>query len=84
MCLLLSSTAITPSVRIEGPEERYIQEGSVLALTCLVTHQRRRAPAHLLWFRGTERLDYNSPRGGVSVQVTWLFSIYIFMTHKTL
>ncbi|XP_018012105.1 uncharacterized protein LOC108669310 [Hyalella azteca] len=61
-------TASPPTVRIEGPGERYIQEGSVLALTCLVTHRHRRAPAHLLWFRGTERLDYNSPRGGVSVQ----------------
>ena len=61
--------AVAPTVRIEGPQERFIQEGSVLALTCLVTHQRRRVPAHLLWFRGTQRLDYNSPRGGVSVQV---------------
>ena len=63
---------------IEGRETRFIQPGSVLELTCQVHHPRRRPPDHLLWFRGSERLDYNSPCGGVSVQVRKLsYKFYV-------
>ncbi|XP_027221245.1 uncharacterized protein [Penaeus vannamei] len=53
---------------IEGPSERHIQAGSVLSITCLVLHPLQQAPAHVLWFHGTENIDYDSPRGGVSIQ----------------
>ncbi|XP_042876091.1 uncharacterized protein LOC122255824 isoform X2 [Penaeus japonicus] len=26
------------------------------------------APAHVLWFHGPQNIDYDSPRGGVSIQ----------------
>ncbi|KAK7074524.1 hypothetical protein SK128_020121, partial [Halocaridina rubra] len=55
-------------VLIEGPMERYIQRGSVLALTCVIHHPRGQPPNQVLWFHGTINIDYDSPRGGISVQ----------------
>ncbi|XP_066969433.1 uncharacterized protein [Macrobrachium rosenbergii] len=57
-----------PEVAIEGPQERHIQRGSVLAITCVVRHPPHSAPGQVLWFHGTENIDYDSPRGGVSIQ----------------
>ena len=60
---------------IEGPGERYIQEGSVLTLVCWVRHAAADAPQRLAWFHGTKRLSYDSPRGGVSIQVRQRFNL---------
>ncbi|XP_066948896.1 zwei Ig domain protein zig-8-like isoform X2 [Macrobrachium rosenbergii] len=57
-----------PVVLIEGPTERHIQSGSVLALTCVIHHPPGQPPHHVLWFHGTTNIDYDSPRGGISVQ----------------
>lgn len=57
-----------PQVTMEGPSERHIQQGSVLAITCVVRHPPREAPDHILWFHGTTNIDYDSTRGGVSIQ----------------
>ncbi|XP_037772426.1 uncharacterized protein LOC119568100 [Penaeus monodon] len=65
-----ATTEPAPVVMIEGPSERHIQAGSVLSITCLVLHPLQQAPAHVLWFHGTENIDYDSPRGGVSIQVS--------------
>ncbi|CAL4215217.1 unnamed protein product [Meganyctiphanes norvegica] len=52
------------SVRIEGPREHHIEEGSSLRLICLVTSTR--GPSTLVyWYHAGTLLDYNSPRGGV-------------------
>ncbi|XP_045105878.1 Down syndrome cell adhesion molecule-like protein Dscam2 [Portunus trituberculatus] len=53
---------------IEGPRERYIQEGSILAVTCTVEHEGGAAVQAVVWFRGATRLDYDSPRGGIALQ----------------
>ncbi|XP_042206929.1 netrin receptor DCC-like isoform X2 [Homarus americanus] len=68
MGITTTTTHPTPVVLIEGPAERHIQAGSVLTLTCLIHHPPRQAPAHVLWFHGTTNIDYDSPRGGVSIQ----------------
>ncbi|XP_045611753.1 uncharacterized protein [Procambarus clarkii] len=57
-----------PLVAIEGPTERHIQRGSVLAVTCVVRHPPHSAPDHILWFHGPTNIDYDSARGGVSIQ----------------
>ncbi|XP_063593978.1 zwei Ig domain protein zig-8-like isoform X1 [Penaeus indicus] len=57
-----------PLATIEGPTERHIQQGSILAITCIVHHMPHSAPAHILWFHGPQNIDYDSPRGGVSIQ----------------
>ncbi|XP_050735183.1 kin of IRRE-like protein 1 [Eriocheir sinensis] len=54
--------------RIEGPAEVYIQKGSTIRLTCRVNTHSENVGA-VTWFRDTHRLDYDSPRGGVSVEI---------------
>ncbi|XP_069166663.1 kin of IRRE-like protein 1 [Procambarus clarkii] len=54
--------------RIEGPAEVYIQNGSTIRLTCRVNTHADNVGA-VVWFRDAHRLDYDSPRGGVSVEI---------------
>ncbi|XP_053637563.2 kin of IRRE-like protein 1 [Cherax quadricarinatus] len=54
--------------RIEGPAEVYIQKGSTIRLTCIVNTHSDNVGA-VTWFRNTHPLDYDSPRGGVSVEI---------------
>ncbi|XP_045124136.1 basement membrane-specific heparan sulfate proteoglycan core protein-like [Portunus trituberculatus] len=55
-------------VRIEGTDERYIQKGSILAITCTVDHKERAGPSQVAWYQGAARLHYDSPRGGIALQ----------------
>ncbi|XP_045611758.1 zwei Ig domain protein zig-8 isoform X5 [Procambarus clarkii] len=64
----IATTDTMPLVAIEGPTERHIQRGSVLAVTCVVRHPPHSAPDHILWFHGPTNIDYDSARGGVSIQ----------------
>nr|XP_027212204.1 zwei Ig domain protein zig-8-like isoform X1 [Penaeus vannamei] len=64
----IPTTDNMPLATIEGPTERHIQQGSILAITCIVHHMPHSAPAHILWFHGPQNIDYDSPRGGVSIQ----------------
>lgn len=57
-------------VELEGPPERFIQLGSVLAVTCIIKHDYQRGPGHITWYHGGTKLDYDSPRGGISLQVS--------------
>ena len=54
--------------RIEGPSEIIIKNGSTISLTCLVNTHSENVGA-VSWFRDTRHLDYDSPRGGVSLEV---------------
>lgn len=68
------SSGLAPStpgtqVRIEGAHERYIQRGSILAVTCTVDHKGRAGPEQVAWYQGAARLHYDSPRGGIALQV---------------
>ncbi|KAK8387890.1 hypothetical protein O3P69_020067 [Scylla paramamosain] len=47
---------------------RVLQAGSSLVLECVVTHTGAPPPA-VLWLRNALPLHYDSPRGGVSMQV---------------
>ncbi|XP_069998074.1 uncharacterized protein [Penaeus vannamei] len=54
--------------KIQGPKEIYIQNGSTIKLTCIVsTHSENSGT--VVWYRDTTELDYDSPRGGVSVEI---------------
>ncbi|XP_042885303.1 hemicentin-1-like isoform X2 [Penaeus japonicus] len=54
--------------KIQGPKEIYIQNGSTIKLTCIVsTHSENSGT--VIWYRDTTELDYDSPRGGVSVEI---------------
>ncbi|XP_047489595.1 zwei Ig domain protein zig-8-like [Penaeus chinensis] len=53
---------------ILGAGERFLQAGSSLSLVCVVTHTLA-PPTAVLWYHDTTILDYDSPRGGISLQV---------------
>ncbi|CAL4160829.1 unnamed protein product, partial [Meganyctiphanes norvegica] len=63
-----TSTEEAPQVSLEGLKEVYIEAGSVLSLTCVVRHAPGAVPHQLLWFHDSQNIDYDSPRGGVSIQ----------------
>ncbi|XP_076060687.1 uncharacterized protein LOC143036805 [Oratosquilla oratoria] len=53
---------------IQGPKEVYIRTGSTISLVCEVPASWEAVgPVH--WFLSRKRLDYSSPRGGISMEV---------------
>ena len=64
-------------VRIEGAGERYIQQGSILAVTCTADHPGDRGPRAVVWYRGAARLDYDAPRGGIALQVSIGYNVFV-------
>ncbi|MPC91778.1 hypothetical protein E2C01_086836 [Portunus trituberculatus] len=74
--LLTPFPAAVPVVLIEGLQERHIQRGSILGITCVVRHAPQEAPENILWFHGALSIDYDSPRGGVSIQCFIALSLH--------
>ncbi|XP_071519161.1 zwei Ig domain protein zig-8-like isoform X2 [Panulirus ornatus] len=64
----LENTDNNTQVHIDGAQERYIQQGSVLSVRCTILHQYNKGPAHVVWYQGATRLDYDAPRGGIALQ----------------
>ncbi|XP_068236936.1 uncharacterized protein [Palaemon carinicauda] len=55
-------------VHIKGPREIFMEEGSTLTLTCLVTSLY--GPSTLIyWYHDTQLKEQNSPRGGIKMQL---------------
>ncbi|XP_068237400.1 hemicentin-1-like [Palaemon carinicauda] len=55
-------------VHIKGPREIFMEEGSSLTLTCLVTSLY--GPSTLIyWYHDTQLKEQNSPRGGIKMQM---------------
>lgn len=53
---------------IHGPKEIFIKNGSTIRLFCVInTHSEN--VGVVSWYRDTTKLDYDSPRGGVSVEI---------------
>ncbi|XP_047489137.1 uncharacterized protein LOC125039341 [Penaeus chinensis] len=72
---LLVSSSVSASAlvggygtHIVGGRERFLQAGSSLSLECVVTHTRA-PPTAVLWYHNSDVLDYDSPRGGIALQV---------------
>ncbi|XP_017788958.1 PREDICTED: protein turtle-like [Habropoda laboriosa] len=72
------ATTITPNAihrtfnsaaqaRILGPEDVYVKKGSTISLTCTVNVQST-PPSSVLWHHGVAVVDFDSPRGGVSLE----------------
>ncbi|XP_054009517.1 zwei Ig domain protein zig-8-like isoform X1 [Hylaeus anthracinus] len=53
--------------RILGPEDVYVKKGSTISLTCTVNVQRP-PPSSVSWHHGGAVVDFDSPRGGVSLE----------------
>ncbi|XP_064079667.1 kin of IRRE-like protein 1 [Macrobrachium nipponense] len=66
--LPVTLTVEVQQAKINGPKEIYIQNGSTIKLTCIVnTHAEN--VGSVTWYRDTTELDYDSPRGGVSLEI---------------
>lgn len=55
-----------PVTTVLGGPEMYINKGSTINLTCVVKHSPEPPPA-IHWTHNQEEINYDSPRGGVSV-----------------
>ncbi|KAK0180398.1 hypothetical protein PV327_006042 [Microctonus hyperodae] len=53
--------------KILGPEDVYVKKGSTISLTCTVNVQST-PPSSVTWHHGSSIVDFDSPRGGVSLE----------------
>ncbi|CAG0885202.1 unnamed protein product, partial [Darwinula stevensoni] len=61
-----STFLLPPETELIGPTEMYVEKESTLNLTCIVRNTLN-PPANIQWFHNQEEINYDSPRGGVSV-----------------
>ncbi|XP_076056435.1 neurotrimin-like [Oratosquilla oratoria] len=54
--------------QIQGSSEVHIQNGSTISLTCIVNTHADNVGA-VTWYHDASPLDYDSPRGGVSLEI---------------
>ncbi|KAJ6649272.1 Zwei Ig domain protein zig-8 [Pseudolycoriella hygida] len=59
-------SVVEPVTTIHGSPDLYIDTGSTVNLTCIVRHLPE-PPATIQWTHNNEEINYDSPRGGVSV-----------------
>lgn len=52
---------------ISGPSEVYVKKGSTISLTCTV-NVHSTPPSSVLWYHGQSVVDFDSPRGGISLE----------------
>ncbi|XP_046431360.1 hemicentin-2-like isoform X2 [Neodiprion fabricii] len=53
--------------KISGPEDVYVKKGSTISLTCTV-NVHSTPPSSVSWHHGVAIVDFDSPRGGVSLE----------------
>ncbi|XP_052127035.1 lachesin-like [Frankliniella occidentalis] len=59
-------SVVEPNTTIVGGPDMFINKGSTMNLTCIVHHSPEPPPA-IYWTHNEEEINYDSPRGGVSV-----------------
>ncbi|KAK7873654.1 hypothetical protein R5R35_009340 [Gryllus longicercus] len=59
-------SVVEPITVVLGEPELYINKGSTINLTCIVKHSPE-PPSNIYWTHNAEEINYDSPRGGVSV-----------------
>ncbi|CAB0013904.1 unnamed protein product, partial [Nesidiocoris tenuis] len=52
---------------IWGPEDVYVKKGSTISLTCSV-NVHSTPPGSVLWYHGSAVVDFDSARGGISLE----------------
>ncbi|KAK9704273.1 hypothetical protein QE152_g28391 [Popillia japonica] len=52
---------------ISGPGEVFVKKGSTISLTCSV-NVHSTPPSSVLWYHGQSVVDFDSPRGGISLE----------------
>ncbi|XP_031345218.1 uncharacterized protein LOC116172200 [Photinus pyralis] len=61
-CIILDAQAT-----ISGPSEVFVKKGSTISLTCSV-NVHSTPPSSVLWYHGPAVVDFDSPRGGISLE----------------
>lgn len=64
LCVVSSTAA---QANIWGPEEVYVKKGSTISLTCSI-NVHSTPPGSVLWFHAAAVVDFDSPRGGISLE----------------
>ncbi|XP_066981548.1 neurotrimin-like [Macrobrachium rosenbergii] len=57
---------VDPETKVLGGPDLYVNAGSTINLTCVVSHSPD-PPPYIFWYHKTELLSYDSPRGGITV-----------------
>ncbi|XP_069679931.1 transmembrane and immunoglobulin domain-containing protein 1-like isoform X2 [Periplaneta americana] len=65
MAILLTVEAA--QANIWGPEDVYVKKGSTISLTCSI-NVHSTPPGSVLWYHGASVVDFDSPRGGISLE----------------
>lgn len=58
---------IAAQANIWGPEDVYVKKGSTISLTCSI-NVHSTPPGSVLWYHGASVVDFDSPRGGISLE----------------
>ncbi|BES90543.1 Immunoglobulin V-set domain [Nesidiocoris tenuis] len=64
--LTMMLTVVEPVTKIIGGPDLHINYGSTINLTCMVVHSPVPPPS-IVWSHNDKEVNYDSPRGGVSV-----------------
>nr|ATU83052.1 secreted Ig-containing protein [Pristhesancus plagipennis] len=64
--LTMMLTVVEPVTKIIGSPDLHINYGSTINLTCMVVHSPVPPPS-IIWTHNDKEVNYDSPRGGVSV-----------------
>ncbi|XP_046679484.1 Down syndrome cell adhesion molecule homolog isoform X2 [Homalodisca vitripennis] len=62
-----ASSKQAAQANIWGPEDVYVKKGSTISLTCSVNIHST-PPGSVLWYQGASVVDFDSPRGGISLE----------------
>ncbi|XP_075979335.1 protein sidekick-2-like [Anticarsia gemmatalis] len=71
---LIPATSAPPrssaaAATIWGSQDVYVKKGSTISLTCSVNvHSSPPSTASILWYHGNSVVDFDSPRGGISLE----------------
>ncbi|XP_049702095.1 fibroblast growth factor receptor-like 1 isoform X2 [Helicoverpa armigera] len=63
------SLVAAAAATIWGSQDVYVKKGSTISLTCSVNvHSSPPSTASILWYHGNSVVDFDSPRGGISLE----------------
>lgn len=65
--IILYIFVLDAQATISGPPEVYVKKGSTISLTCTV-NVHSTPPSSVLWYHGHAVVDFDSPRGGISLE----------------
>lgn len=66
MGIIMYLQVVKPNTTVLGGPDLYINTGSTVNLTCII-HQSPEPPQSIQWTHNNQEINYDSPRGGVSV-----------------